>query len=154
MKHTITTVAAALALPLTLSVAWCSLALAAGPPQSPKLYDSSVGGVVTAPAGAKLVSRGYLVYQEWCAGCHSADPARQKLGGGLVGRVYAGTYILQQKYKGSEPAALAQRKDLTPGEIRDRVRHGYNIMPRFRLTEISDADLQAVIAYLTRNNPK
>lgn len=154
MKHTITAVAAALALPAAMGLAWSGYTLAAGAAQSPKLYDSSVGGIVTAPPGSKLASQGYLVYEKWCAGCHAPNPARQKNGGGLVGRVYAGTYILQQKYKGSEPAALAQRKDLTPGEIRDRVRHGYNIMPRFRITEISDADLQAVIAYLTRNNPK
>jgi hypothetical protein len=34
------------------------------------------------------------------------------------------------------------------------VRNGITIMPFFRKTEVSDSDLDALIAYLTRNNKK
>jgi len=32
------------------------------------------------------------------------------------------------------------------------VRNGITVMPTFRKTEISDAELDAIAAYLTRNN--
>ena len=42
--------------------------------------------------------------------------------------------------------------DLTPQLIKMYVRNGITVMPTFRKTEISDADLDAIAAYLTRNN--
>jgi hypothetical protein len=66
--------------------------------------------------------------------------------------VFSGTYSLEQRYHGAEPAALAQRTDLKAAYIRLTVRQGRNIMPRTRKTEVSDADLDAIVAYLTRNN--
>jgi hypothetical protein len=36
--------------------------------------------------------------------------------------------------------------------IKQFVRHGVLFMPMFRKTEISDAELDAICAYLTRNN--
>lgn len=98
------------------------------------------------------VQRGHEVFEKWCAGCHDPDPALQNHGDSLVGKVFAGTYSLEQRYHGSEPAALAQRTDLKDAYIRLTVRQGRNIMPRTRKTEISDADLEAIVAYLTRNN--
>lgn len=100
------------------------------------------------------IQRGHEVFEQWCAGCHSPDPALQRNGEGLVGRVFAGTYTLEQRYHGRKPAALEQRTDLTPGYIRLVVRRGMNVMPRTRKTEISDPDLTALVAYLTRNNPQ
>jgi mono/diheme cytochrome c family protein len=98
------------------------------------------------------VQKGHELFEKWCAGCHNPDPALEKHGGGLVGRVYAGTYTLEQRYHGTEPAALEQRTDLNAAYIRRIVRQGRNVMPRTRKTELSDADLDAVVAYLTRNN--
>ena len=49
---------------------------------------------------------------------------------------------------GVKPAVLEQRTDLTPKMIETAVRNGVYFMPRFRKTEISDADLAAIIAYL------
>jgi mono/diheme cytochrome c family protein len=98
------------------------------------------------------VQKGHELFEKWCAGCHNPDPALQRHGGGLVGRVYAGTYTLEQRYHGTEPAALEQRTDLNAAYIRRIVRQGQNVMPRTRKTELSDADLDAVVAYLTRNN--
>ena len=84
--------------------------------------------------------RGYVEYQEFCSACHGEG----------VGR--PGTLALQAKYKGALPALLEKRTDLTPQLIKMYVRNGITVMPTFRKTEISDADLDAIAAYLTRNN--
>lgn len=83
---------------------------------------------------------GYVQYQDYCAACHGAG----------VGK--PGTLALQQKYKGAEPALLGERTDLTPQLIKTCVRNGIGPMPIFRKTEISDADLNAIAAYLMRHN--
>jgi hypothetical protein len=44
------------------------------------------------------------------------------------------------------PAALEERRDLTQPPGKQVVRRGVSIMPFFRKTEISDADLQALAA--------
>jgi len=86
--------------------------------------------------------RGYVQYQSYCSMCHGEG----------VGK--PGTLALQAKYKGALPALLEKRTDLTPQLIKMYVRNGISIMPIFRKTEISDADLDAIVAYLTRNNKK
>jgi (+)-pinoresinol hydroxylase len=86
--------------------------------------------------------RGYVQYQDYCAVCHGTG----------VGK--PGTLALQQKYKGAEPALLADRTDLTAQLVKTYVRNGISVMPFFRKTEISDADLDAIAAYLTRNNKR
>jgi (+)-pinoresinol hydroxylase len=73
-----------------------------------------------------------------CAVCHAAEPDRP------------GTMSLQFKYAGRLPAALEQRTDLTPEMVRYDVRHGIAMMPSFRKTELSDAQVSAIAAYLTR----
>jgi (+)-pinoresinol hydroxylase len=87
------------------------------------------------------MQRGAAVYQNWCAPCHSG------------GRGNPGTAALAAKYKNREPpvpAILAERTDLTPQSIRFFVRQGVSVMAPFRKTEITDAELDAMIAYLTR----
>ena len=84
--------------------------------------------------------RGYVQYQDYCSMCHGDGPGKP------------GTLALRAKYKGKEPALLDQRTDLTPDLIKAYVRNGLSIMPIFRKTEISDADLDAIAAYLTRDN--
>ena len=86
--------------------------------------------------------RGYVEYQEFCSACHGEG----------VGR--PGTLALQAKYKGAVPALLDKRTDLTPEFVKTTVRNGVTVMPFFRKTEISDADLNAIAAYLTRNNKR
>ena len=54
--------------------------------------------------------------------------------------------------RGQKPAVLEERTDLTVPAIKTFVRHGVLFMPMFRKTEVSDADLDAIAAYLTRNN--
>jgi hypothetical protein len=72
----------------------------------------------------------------------------------FVNGALAGTSALAVKYKGKLPAVLEQRTDLTPTFIRTVVRHGLFGMPITRKTEVSDAELEDVAAYLTRNRKK
>ena len=86
--------------------------------------------------------QGKAVYDQWCLGCHGPMPG--------MGRFPpAGTYRLQQRYKDAKPAMLEDRVDLTPALIRTVVRQGLPIMPPLRKTEVTDAELDAVIAHLT-----
>jgi (+)-pinoresinol hydroxylase len=119
------------------------------------VYESSIGGVIRASNLPGLLGRGFLVYNKWCTGCHAGDfhPSSgqtdsEKLS--LVSRVALGTYILQQRYQGAVPAELEKRTDLTPTVVETFVRQGINAMPAFRKTEISDDELKALSAYLTR----
>ena len=90
---------------------------------------------VKPPAGSPP---GYAQFQRDCVVCHGSGPARP------------GTRALRSKYQGKEPPLLAERTDLAPDYIRTIVRHGVSVMPPFRKTELSDADLGAIVAYLTR----
>jgi mono/diheme cytochrome c family protein len=118
--------------------------------------------MAAAPAfalSAPDVLQGHQVFEKWCAGCHNPELTKQQIGamkpdgtGNLINQVFAGTYVLAQRYKGAEPAALEQRTDLSPEMIKFTVRHGLNMMPRSRKTEISDVELNDIAAYLTRNN--
>ena len=83
-----------------------------------------------------LIQKGKQVFEYWCATCHGPE--------------LPGTVALQTKYKGSKPALLDQRTDLLPPVTKAFVRKGVSIMPFFRKTEISDADLDALAAYLAR----
>jgi mono/diheme cytochrome c family protein len=80
--------------------------------------------------------RGNEVFQYWCAPCHAPGPR------------HPGTQALDALYKGAKPGALEQRNDLTPEITTAFVRTGVSVMPPFRKTEISDADLAALAAYL------
>jgi mono/diheme cytochrome c family protein len=91
-------------------------------------------GAALAQADAQ---RGGQVFQAWCAPCHAPGPGNP------------GTQALDAKYKGLKPGALEQRTDLTPAVTAAFVRNGVSIMPFFRKTEISDADLDALGAYLS-----
>ena len=86
--------------------------------------------------------KGYVQFQDYCSMCHGEGPGQP------------GTMALEAKYKGAQPALLSQRTDLTPQLIKLYVRNGISIMPIFRKTEISDADLDLIADYLTRNNKK
>lgn len=86
--------------------------------------------------------RGYLEYEKYCSSCHGVGPEERP-----------GFVALRAKYKGALPAALPDRTDLAADYVKSLVRNGISIMPRARKTEISDVELDAIAAYLTRNNP-
>jgi mono/diheme cytochrome c family protein len=87
-------------------------------------------------AGPTQLARGEQVFTYWCATCHAAGPGMP------------GTQALQAKYQGSLQALLLERADLTPELIAFFVRNGISVMPHFRKTESSDADLDARSAYI------
>jgi mono/diheme cytochrome c family protein len=120
-----------------MTLAFMGLLVAAMPAMSADTpqYIAWSRATVTAPPGAP---DGYLQFQNSCAVCHGAGPEKP------------GTRALAAKYKGALPALLEQRTNLTPDFIKYTVRHGVFVMPPFRKTELSDADLNAIAAYLTR----
>jgi (+)-pinoresinol hydroxylase len=95
------------------------------------------GPAFAAPDQAQI-DRGHKVFDKWCFPCHGTG----------IGK--PGTDSLAAR--GQKPAVLEERTDLTAPAIKTFVRHGVLYMPMFRKTEVSDADLDAIAAYLTRNN--
>jgi mono/diheme cytochrome c family protein len=98
-----------------------------------------LAAVLAGPAAAQdsaAVARGKQVFQYWCAPCHAPGPR------------HPGTQALDALYNGAKPAPLEQRTDLVPELTRQFVRNGVSVMPPFRKTEISDAELAALAAYL------
>ena len=86
-----------------------------------------------------LIQRGAAVFNNWCSACHSKDA-----------RNAPGTRSLQFKYQGKVPAALEDRRDLTAEAVKLFVRQGVATMPFYRKTEIGDAELDALAAYLSQ----
>ena len=93
------------------------------------------------------IARGKQVYEYNCLACHGSGPGFPPF------PELAGTGALRMKYGGTSiPALLTERTDLTPEFVQVFVRNGVSIMPFYRRTEISDADLSALGAYLSRDN--
>jgi mono/diheme cytochrome c family protein len=92
----------------------------------------------SAPGPEPVRSAGEVIFDKWCSDCHRPP-------GG------PGSVALQRKYHGSLPAVLEQRTDLLPLYVTVAVRNGVSFMPSFRKTEISDADLALVAAYLAHS---
>ena len=87
------------------------------------------------PAFEPARSPGGKIFDKWCGDCHSTAEG-------------PGSRALQRKHRGALPAILEQRSDLRPNYVKLAVRHGVSFMPSFRKTEISDADLTLLAAYL------
>jgi len=123
-------------LTLALSLGFHSPVRAQGelPPQGPGWVRTQIDGAGQA--------RGYVEYEKYCSACHGEGPEARP-----------GYTALRAKYKGALPPALPDRTDLSVAYIKYLVRNGFSIMPRARKTEISDVELDAIAAYLTRNNP-
>jgi (+)-pinoresinol hydroxylase len=102
--------------------------------------------LVVSPAGAAApaadAALGESVYKHWCVHCHAS------------GRGNPGTQSLQVKYGGRVPAVLLERTDLTAAAIAVFVRQGVQSMPPFRKTEITDAELAALSAWLASGGGK
>ena len=115
-----------------------------------------VAGLICAPAMAKEKSHeaqravpgagwsavpvsghsGKANFERYCLECHGAGPN------------HPGTQALAAKYKGTRPARLDQRQDLSEDFVIYTVRHGVSVMPAERKTEISDTELKSIAAYL------
>jgi (+)-pinoresinol hydroxylase len=112
-----------------------ALAAACGPALAAAAPPASAWSAYPAPAGA---TPGRAVFWDHCEACHGDGPGKP------------GTAALAAKYNGARPALLEQRTDLTPEIVKTIVRNGVSIMPIFRKTELSDADLNLLADYLAR----
>lgn len=81
------------------------------------------------------VEHGRRVYQNYCAYCH--EP----------GAGHPGTQLLQVK-RGASAALVRGRRDLPAEYIRVVVRNGLIEMPPIRPSEVSDADINALVEFL------
>jgi mono/diheme cytochrome c family protein len=112
-----------------------------------------VAALLLAAAGAHAqgraaIERGNAKFQYMCAPCHGA-------GLGDDGRaMLPGTDALRIKYGGALPALLEERSDLTADVLKVFVRRGTFSMPPFRPTEITDAEIEDVAAYLAESSKR
>ena len=105
----------------------------------------ALGFAVTGMAQQPAVQRGNAKFQHSCAPCHGAGVGDD--GHGML----PGTDALRIKYKGATPAVpalLEERTDLTAPVLKVFLRHGSFSMPPFRPTELTDAEIADVAAYL------
>jgi mono/diheme cytochrome c family protein len=94
------------------------------------------------------IDRGRAKFQHSCEPCHGA-------GIGDDGRaMLPGTDALRLKYRGALPAVLEQRKDLNKDVIKVFVRQGTWSMPPFRPTELTDAEIADIAAYIADTSSK
>lgn len=107
------------------------------------LILGSVSGSARADSLAPRYAPGRAVYEKWCAACH--DP----------GIIHPGTHALMTKYPSGRRASglITTWTDLPATYVAFMVRHGMSVMPPFRKTEITNAELAALAAYLARNTP-
>ncbi|HEY8519127.1 MAG TPA: cytochrome c [Gammaproteobacteria bacterium] len=104
---------------------------------SSKIWIAATASVfLAASAHAADSPDGKAVFDKWCEPCHGDGPGKP------------GTAALQALYNGQKPALLEERTDLVPEITKAFVRSGVSVMPFFRKTEISDAELDALAEYL------
>jgi (+)-pinoresinol hydroxylase len=103
---------------------------------------SAAAAQEVATPDAAALARGKVKFTQTCAPCHGTD--RGDFGRAML----PGTDALRIKYQGKLPAALEQRTDLTPAVIKAYVRTGTWSMPPFRKTELSDAQIDEISAYI------
>ena len=129
---------------LTTAVALAALLVSLqGSAQVPEdgMTSRELGVLLEAPESrAELIARGEAVYEYWCNACHGPEMLKP------------GTAALAIKYQGALPASLTERTDMVPEFVEQMVRQGISMMPFFRPTEVSDADLDALAAFLTDNS--
>jgi len=103
---------------------------AAAPKQAPAAQKTAV-----AQAPAKS---GQELFNYWCLPCHGA------------GTGHAGTQELG-RMRGKDKAVLLQRHDITAARVKHVVRTGFQMMPPFRYSEITAAQLDRIAAYVSSN---
>lgn len=98
--------------------------------------------VVALAQDSGAIERGRAKFEHSCAPCHGA-------GRGDDGRaMLPGTDALRIKYRGELPALLEARADLNVDAIRAFLRRGTWSMPAFRPTEVTEAEIRDIAAYL------
>lgn len=94
------------------------------------------------PKVVKADLPGRVIFEHQCASCHGAGP------GDDGAAMLPGTTNLARRYQGDLPAALELRDDLDGDALRLFVRNGIGAMPSFRKSELSDAEIDEIAAYL------
>ena len=91
---------------------------------------------VAAGAGVTDVLDGKTLFELHCVACHGA------------GIGHPGTMRLQERVEEAQ-AALLDRDNLPAGYVKLVVREGFKLMPPFRPSEITDAQLDSLAAYIS-----
>lgn len=110
------------------------------------LAGASLAQGIQASPSPKVVKAdmpGRVIFEHQCAPCHGAGPGDDGV------PMLPGTAALERRYQGALPAVLELRDDLDAEMLRLFVRNGIGAMPSFRKAELSDADIDAVAAYLS-----
>jgi len=94
-----------------------------------------VPGVLAQDRPARSATEGETLFVRECGICH--------LEGGT------GTMMLARRL-GEDKALLHRRTDLPPQYVEAVVRRGINSMPTITRVELPDAELRAIVGYLTR----
>jgi mono/diheme cytochrome c family protein len=79
--------------------------------------------------------QGQKLYRSTCIYCH--------------GEKVWGTFALERRL-GADRGLLEKRTDLVAALVKSVVRNGLGSMPAYRRTELTDADVDAIADYLTR----
>jgi mono/diheme cytochrome c family protein len=112
---------------------------AAGSPSSPADYPAAGLASTVPPVTDTPAAR---LYREKCGVCH-------QVWGDFPG---SGVEFLQRT-RGPAAAMLDARTDLQPDYIRSVARTGLMVMPPITRAEVSDAQLEEIIDYLTASGP-
>jgi mono/diheme cytochrome c family protein len=104
-------------------------------------------GLVASPVFSEesdqaTLEQGHELFLQHCEYCHGKG----------IGR--GATVILDERYAGAQPGALEDRTNLEAEQVRYYVRNWTPGMASFRPGELSDGQLDILIAWLTRNNPR
>lgn len=112
-----------------------------GPPPGPPPYQMREAP----PAGDRLAAGrdGAALFSNLCGACH------------LVGGMGTNMLTRQRVMLGEPPenGLLANRKDLTQTYVKSVARRGRMAMPSLTRTEVTDAELDAIAAYLGKAGP-
>jgi mono/diheme cytochrome c family protein len=100
------------------------------------LVAMSLAAPAICRAGTEPLSGGATLFNENCADCHAA---------GLIQPGYLALQLM-----GMQPAALSQQTNLNSTLINYAARNGIGAMPAFTPTQLTDAQLQQIVTYLTR----
>ena len=106
---------------------------AAAPRQAPAAQETTAA---QAPARS-----GKELFNYWCLPCHDSGPG------------HAGTQELGRQW-GEDKAVLLQRHDITAEHVKNVVRTGFQMMPPFRYSEITEQQLDRIAAYVSSGGKK
>lgn len=115
------------------------------PEVKPKSNSELPPKVTTTPAAPVpvvdplLLTDGRRIYAHYCTDCHDA-------GAGHPGTMRLGVRL------GAEKSELKAREDLTQDLVKSIVRNGLGMMPPFRPSEITDAELDPLAVYIVNAN--